>query len=204
MVKGQTQKGHRPPLSSNPKHSKNENSLKKQALGEPYAVHVRCTLLFTMFHFACTDFESPPLSALLFVLCLFGLWLCNLTWQGRPCPLSALEGHWRMAFKDNNSKSRAYFVNSGPTSQFNELSRFTCLTVVQCETLPTLVVGVSGVVLVGFVGFLGVCFPVSRSFPLTNMQSFHPSHDDLGTPPTRRPHSSKRLRKTHGRAVAST
>ena len=47
-----------------------------------------------------------------------------------------------MAFKDNNSKSRAYFVNSGPTSQFNELSRFTCLTVVQCETLPTLVVGV--------------------------------------------------------------
>lgn len=47
MVKGQTQKGHRPPLSSNPKHSKNENSLKKQALGEPYAVHVRCTLLFT-------------------------------------------------------------------------------------------------------------------------------------------------------------
>ena len=47
VVKGQTQKGHRPPLSSNPKHSKNENSLKKQALGEPYAVHVRCTLLFT-------------------------------------------------------------------------------------------------------------------------------------------------------------
>ena len=33
--------------SSNPKHSKNENYLKKQALGEPYAVHVRCTLLFT-------------------------------------------------------------------------------------------------------------------------------------------------------------
>ena len=38
---------YRPPLSSNPKHSKNENSPKKQALGEPYAVHVRCTLLFT-------------------------------------------------------------------------------------------------------------------------------------------------------------
>ena len=55
MVKGQTQKGHRPPLSSNPKHSNNENSLKKQALGEPYAVHVRCTLLFTRTpsHFAC-------------------------------------------------------------------------------------------------------------------------------------------------------
>ena len=48
VVKGQTQKGHRPPLSSNPKHSKNENSLKKQALGEPYTVHVRCTLLFTI------------------------------------------------------------------------------------------------------------------------------------------------------------
>ena len=47
VVKGQTQKGHRPSLSSSPKHSKNENSLKKQAPGEPYAVHVRYTLLFT-------------------------------------------------------------------------------------------------------------------------------------------------------------
>ena len=41
MVKGQTQKGRKSPLSSNPKHSKNENSLKKQALDEPYIVHAR-------------------------------------------------------------------------------------------------------------------------------------------------------------------
>ena len=55
-----------------------------------------------------------------------------------------------------------------------------------------------------FCGFLG-CFlgwffglrVVSSvvASPLTNMLSFQPSHDDLGTPPTRRPHSWKKTKK---------
>ena len=59
------------------------------------------------------------------------------------------------------------------------------------ETLPTLVLGSLVVALFGvFLG--GVCFLFLVCSPLTNMQSFHPSLDDLGTPSTRRPHSWKK------------
>ena len=65
------------------------------------------------------------------------------------------------------------------------------------ETLPTLVVGVlwRWCFLGLFLGF-GFCFCVwfsgFRFAPLTNMQSFHPSHDDLGTLPTWRPYSCQK------------
>ena len=69
------------------------------------------------------------------------------------------------------------------------------------ETLPTLVVGVF--VLLWFWGGF-VCLVVLLSVfgflffglsPFSNTQSFHPSHDDLGTPPTRRPYSCKKYEK---------
>ena len=50
VVKGQTQKkGHRPPLSSNPKHSKNENSLKKQALQVSHTLYTCAVRNFSHF-----------------------------------------------------------------------------------------------------------------------------------------------------------
>ena len=96
----------------------------------------------------------------------------------------------------------AYLENSGPTSQYNALSCFTRLTLVQSKLCPhwllgSLVLVLFGVVLgFGFVVVFGSLF--FRVAPLTNMQSFHPSHDDLGTPPTRRPYSwKKHVSRTH-------
>ena len=61
------------------------------------------------------------------------------------------------------------------------------------ETLPTLVVGVFGPVafwgvLLAWLFCVGVFWVASP----TNMQSFQSFYDDLGTPPTWRPHSWKK------------
>ena len=93
----------------------------------------------------------------------------------------------------------AYFVNSDPTSQFNDLSSFTCLTLVQCqcETLPTLVVGVLWCLcfVFGVWWCFGGCFCVGflvfGLLPLPTRRVSILSHDDLGTPPTWRPYSCK-------------
>ena len=73
------------------------------------------------------------------------------------------------------------------------LSFFTRLTLVQRKLCPHWVLGPLGLVVFWCVFWVGCLFPVSCCSPLTNMQSFHPSYDDLGTPPTWRPHSWKKI-----------
>ena len=84
--------------------------------------------------------------------------------------------------------SHAFAVNSGPSRWFESLI-FHTSHLSTAETLPTLGVGAFG-----FGCFWGVCV-CCLSFRVaspTNMQSFHPFYDDLGTPPTWRPYSWKK------------
>ena len=98
---------------------------------------------------------------------------------------------WTTAFVQIQICFRSEFRPLGSLS----LSFFTCLTSVQRKLCPHWSLGPLAVVVFWGVCGLVVCLLLSCSSPLTNMQSFYPSHDDLGTPPTWRPHSWKKTER---------